>query len=198
MRRLPEGTDRLAHKRAQRREYYARHQAIIKQRARLYRQKNAAKVDARNKRYRAKNRDKVRAMYKAWRNRPEVKSALKKYLRIYWSDPSRRIIYIIRGARARAKKRGIPFDDEIREVLTNPAPTVCECCNRPFDYTHRNKNRGASPSIDKINNRLGYVVGNVAIICWRCNNLKRDATAQELRMVADWMDSKEPKHVAAA
>jgi hypothetical protein len=25
------------------------------------------------------------------------------------------------------------------------------------------------------------------LICWRCNNLKRDATADELETIAQWM-----------
>lgn len=46
----------------------------------------------------------------------------------------------------------------------------------------------ASPSIDRIVPELGYVPGNIAIISWRANDLKKDATADEMRRIADWID----------
>jgi len=52
------------------------------------------------------------------------------------------------------------------------------------------KKKNNSPSIDRIVPALGYVRGNVALLCWRCNNLKRDATAAELQKVVDWMKSR--------
>jgi hypothetical protein len=45
--------------------------------------------------------------------------------------------------------------------------------------------------VDRINPALGYVPGNIAVISWRANNLKRDAAAAELRRIADWMDAQE-------
>ncbi len=38
----------------------------------------------------------------------------------------------------------------------------------------------ALPSLDRINNTLGYVPGNVQVVSWRANQLKRDATLGEL------------------
>jgi len=37
-----------------------------------------------------------------------------------------------------------------------------------------------SPSLDRIDNNIGYVPGNVRIISWRANCLKKDATDKEL------------------
>lgn len=37
-----------------------------------------------------------------------------------------------------------------------------------------------SPSLDRIDNRLGYVPGNVQVVSWRANELKKDATPREL------------------
>lgn len=47
---------------------------------------------------------------------------------------------------------------------------------------------GASPSIDKFDPSKGYTLDNVALICWRCNNIKRNYKADDLRRVANWMD----------
>ena len=46
-----------------------------------------------------------------------------------------------------------------------------------------------SPSFDCFMPALGYVRGNVSVMSWRANHLKNDATSDELRAVADWMDN---------
>jgi|ERR1700719_3251206 len=40
--------------------------------------------------------------------------------------------------------------------------------------------RDGSPSLDRVDNTIGYVKGNVRIISYRANQLKSDATDQEL------------------
>ena len=50
-----------------------------------------------------------------------------------------------------------------------------------------------TPSLDRINPKLGYVKGNVQVISWRANNIKRDATAEELRLVADFVARQQDK-----
>ncbi|HRE44070.1 MAG TPA: hypothetical protein PKY87_08875 [Terricaulis sp.] len=93
----------------------------------------------------------------------------------------------------RARLLGLPFD---REILTTDwlraamesAPN-CPCCGRAFDFGFKydGRKKDASPSIDRIRPAEGYVLGNVALICWRCNNLKRDASAAELETIVRWM-----------
>jgi len=41
--------------------------------------------------------------------------------------------------------------------------------------------------IDKIKPNLGYVKGNVRVICWRANRLKSDATLDELLSIVDYV-----------
>jgi hypothetical protein len=55
--------------------------------------------------------------------------------------------------------------------------------------------RDSSPSLDRIDNSKGYVKGNVAVISFRANTLKNNATADELRAIANFMDEAmtEPK-----
>lgn len=93
----------------------------------------------------------------------------------------------------RSRKTGLPFDAAtltIAQIMgwIERTPT-CPCCDQAIDYTFKGTGRknDASPSIDRIDHRRGYVVGNVALICWRCNNLKRDATIEELEAVTRWM-----------
>jgi hypothetical protein len=46
-----------------------------------------------------------------------------------------------------------------------------------------------APTLDRINNSCGYVPGNVAVISWRANRIKCDATPEELRRIADYVTS---------
>ncbi len=45
----------------------------------------------------------------------------------------------------------------------------------------------ASPSLDRLEPTRGYVKGNVAVISYRANRIKTDATAEELQRVLDWV-----------
>lgn len=114
-----------------------------------------------------------------------------------------RAIVMRAGMRERAKERDLPFDGatfttaRLTEMLRErPA---CPCCGVVFRFavsgTLGGEKCDASPSVDRIRPALGYVPGNVAIICWRCNNLKRDASAAELRRIADWIESTEREGV---
>jgi hypothetical protein len=47
------------------------------------------------------------------------------------------------------------------------------------------------PTIDRIENDKGYVEGNVAIISFRANSIKHDATIDELRAVLAYMEAHE-------
>jgi len=98
------------------------------------------------------------------------------------------------GMQDRAKMKGIDFDSQFFTVsylmdrlIKNPN---CECCNKKLDigYKKDKKFNDNSPSMDRVNPKLGYTKSNVAILCWRCNKHKQDATANELRMIADFMD----------
>lgn len=90
-------------------------------------------------------------------------------------------------------KYGIRFDSEYFTInkleLLLKESRYCPCCGVKFLYrwgTNR-KPEPKSPSFDKFIPQLGYVKGNVFLICWRCNNLKRDATEEELFRIAEWM-----------
>jgi hypothetical protein len=50
------------------------------------------------------------------------------------------------------------------------------------------KNRGKSPSLDRIVPEKGYVEGNIAIISQRANTLKQDASLDDLRNLVTWLE----------
>ena len=117
----------------------------------------------------------------------ECRSANAAYQRNYnKATPERLATRMVNGARRRAKAGNYPCTITRDDVL--PFPTVCPVLGIALACAS-GAPTDASPSLDKIVPSLGYVPGNVAVISWRANNIKHNATARELRMVADWMDS---------
>jgi len=119
---------------------------------------------------------------------PDRAANVARWRRIRLAQPERRLRYLITAAKNRAKHRGFPFEDQLFEVLTK-IPTTCAYCGAPLDYsyvprTHSERHRARSPSLDRIDNTVGYTVQNVAVTCSRCNYIKSDATLDDLRMLA--------------
>jgi len=78
-------------------------------------------------------------------------------------------------SKKRAKEAGIPFTLEPRHVVI---PEVCPIMGVPFSYA-----KGISdglPSLDRVNNALGYVPGNVRVISWKANKLKNDLSLVQI------------------
>lgn len=97
----------------------------------------------------------------------------------------------VEGMKYRAKEKGVPFDenyftvDRVYDMLSNAKN--CACCSRALDFSGKNKKLMAS--FDKVVPSLGYTKGNVAIICFECNSRKLDSTADDLRMIARYIDA---------
>lgn len=49
--------------------------------------------------------------------------------------------------------------------------------------------RGYSASLDRRECEKGYVPGNVAVISYRANTIKSDATVDELKSIVKWMEA---------
>jgi hypothetical protein len=83
---------------------------------------------------------------------------------------------IVRRAKSRAKKAGIPFNIDESDIVL---PEKCPVLGMPFIYGDRNW----TFSIDKIVPALGYVKGNVIIVSNRANIIKNNATPEEILAV---------------
>lgn len=93
----------------------------------------------------------------------------------------------VANARKRAILHRVDIDEaEVRLVLSC-CPDRCPVLGTDFVMT--GKQSALSPSLDRIRPDRGYVAGNMAVISVRANVIKNDATAAELRAVADWLDS---------
>jgi hypothetical protein len=100
---------------------------------------------------------------------------------------------LFRVSKCRAKKKGYEFTISKADISI---PDNCPCCDAKIAVRSGALKCGPapeSPSLDRIDSRLGYVPGNVAVICWRCNELKRNASLDELRKIVAWLEQYEGK-----
>ena len=97
--------------------------------------------------------------------------------------------YLLARAKSRAKKRGIPFAITVNDVEW---ATHCPVLGIELDY---NKTPSGSrrallfnvPSLDRKNNSLGYVPGNVFVLSYRANTIKNDASLIEIKALLAYM-----------
>ena len=102
-------------------------------------------------------------------------------MNLYKCKPSKKMM--IAAARQRARLKHLQFaitEGDLDIPLTCPV----------FGFKLQHSKGFAqydSPSIDRIDNKKGYIPGNVRIISFRANKLKNDATTEELKLL--WEDS---------
>jgi chemotaxis protein histidine kinase CheA len=153
-------------------------------RNKAYREANKEKELARHKAYREANKERIKAYYEA--NKEKIAAQNK----VYYEANKERLKekYMLRGARKRAKKNSIPFnltEDYLKSIY--PSDMICPVLG--FEMStglDENGSNDTSPSLDRIIPEKGYVQGNVVVVSMRANTLKRDATPEELRKVADF------------
>lgn len=86
----------------------------------------------------------------------------------------------------RAKNRGIPCDIDA-DYLISIYTDTCPIYGVPFvRKANRRDNAPYTPTVDRIVPHLGYVKGNLIIISRRANNIKSDASWQEMIQVAEF------------
>jgi len=93
--------------------------------------------------------------------------------------------YLFHHAKTRAKKKGLPFNLDLSDIFI---PEFCPVLTH-IRLNNSNSRLGFdSPTVDRLIPQLGYVKGNVRVISWRANNIKTDASWQELMSVATWLE----------
>lgn len=75
---------------------------------------------------------------------------------------------------------------EMASYIKNIAPKKCPVFGKRF-VERRSGFSQWSPSIDKIDPKKGYVVGNIQVISMQANCMKRDASPEQLRRFAEWV-----------
>lgn len=85
---------------------------------------------------------------------------------------------MIHSAKARAKKYDRDFNITIDDLVV---PEICPVFGTPMK----------SPSIDRTDSSKGYVPGNVDVISHRANQIKSDATLEELRQLVAYLEARQ-------
>jgi hypothetical protein len=85
------------------------------------------------------------------------------------------------AAKQRALKNNLAFDIVPEDVII---PAICPILGIELRIGS-GKFTGNSPTLDRIVPVLGYVRGNIRVISFRANLLKNNASAAELRLVAN-------------
>ena len=93
--------------------------------------------------------------------------------------------YLWKAAKRRARNKDLDFNIEVTDIII---PQFCPLLHIPIIHkTGTGKSRPDSPSLDRLDNSLGYVKGNILVVSWRANRLKADSEFQELqRLVNNW------------
>ena len=99
-----------------------------------------------------------------------------------WKYNARKVL--LGNAKQRAKKSNIEF------TLTKDDINIPDTCP-VFGFPLKREERESwmyAPSIDRIDNTKGYIKENIIIVSRRANILKKDATIEELRKLADYYE----------
>lgn len=80
-----------------------------------------------------------------------------------------------------AKKKGLEFSIERKDY---PIPDMCPAFGIPLDSRDTNHR----PSLDRIDNSIGYIPGNVVVVSMKANTAKRDLTIDQLRQLANFYE----------
>ena len=85
----------------------------------------------------------------------------------------------LQAAKWRAESKGFAFSIKLEDLYINgELPKYCSVSGIELDYKSANKTGSkysTNPfafSLDRIDNNLGYIPGNVRIVCWIYNSMK--------------------------
>lgn len=135
------------------------------------------------KRYRERHPARTRAALYAYRAaNPERTAAIA--FRSHHRDPVKKLLTLAKG---RAKKKGLVFSLQYEDIHI---PERCPVLGILLVIGGNGAGfQDASPTLDRVDNRQGYIPGNVLVVSWRANRLKCDATKEELRAIADFYNA---------
>jgi hypothetical protein len=128
-----------------------------------------------------------------WKVTPRCRHCTNKVIGITHGLAKSQQYQLFHSARKRALKSKIDFTIKLEDVIV---PDVCPILGIDLDLTIRkeagNKRpRENAPSLDRIDSRKGYIPGNVIVVSYRANVLKKDATSREHELVAEYLKSKQ-------
>lgn len=162
----PEARQKIKETRAR---HYQKHKEYYKKRSKDYNENNTGKVIEYRKKYYERTHEEQKAKSREYYHRDLDKSRAKNRERSVM--PATRFRQGIEAARKRELVWDLTFE-QYSEIISKP----CHYCGK--DLTDQ---KGSS--LDRIDNNLGYTLGNVLPCCGDCNVVKNDVlTVQEMEI----------------
>lgn len=135
-----------------------------------------------NAAYYNRHKEKLKENARRWyeRNRDTLLEQRRQYSLAYRrANPKHRLLS---AARQRAKIDGLAFDITEDDFSI---PTHCPILGCPLEVGARMY----APSLDRFIPEKGYIKGNVWVISLKANVMKNNATPNELKKFAQWVES---------
>lgn len=158
--------------------------------------RDARNRTAYNREWRRRNADKLRAQGRARRaaNPEKYRQASRRFRERHpnydrQSYAKNVVTSLLRRARSRARARALPFDLLPADIVI---PSHCPVLGIELTIGGGRGFRDSSPTLDRVDNNLGYVRGNVAVISYRANRIKNDASLDELRRLVTFLEGWKP------
>lgn len=170
------------------REYYKKNKKIILKKKKLYSKKNKDLISTNKKIYYTKNKIKLSIKNKKYREKNKI-FLQKKNKERYETGliPIERILY--NSAKRRAKEKGLDFNIDKNDIkVFKNCPLLRIKLIRGKEIFH-----DGSPTIDRINNKKGYVKGNVHVISHKANRMKNNSTLGQLKTLVKNLEKLEKK-----
>lgn len=145
-----------------RKEYFHQYSVKIREKKKLYDKK---RYEEKKEEIQRKSRERYH------RTKEKFKDRKIKYLESNLESA------LFRSAKARAKLKNIEFLLEKDDIVI---PEYCPYLGTPLTRCRGEGAIWTNPSVDRINNKLGYVKTNIEIISRKANVMKQDATIEEL------------------
>jgi hypothetical protein len=122
---------------------------------------NKEHVLQQGKEWRENNRERHSQMSHEWYVRTKTENTAK---------------YMHKHAKARAKKKGIPFEIEVSDIVI---PEYCPYLGVKLQVSF-NSDARHSPSLDRIDPKKGYTKDNIQVVSRIFNSMKWDSSREEL------------------
>ena len=140
-----------------------------KEKRKDYYRDNKDKILTRQNSYYYKNKERISGQIKEYRHKIKQESPESLFLH---------------RAKQRAKKKNVPFSLTIEDIVI---PEVCPILGIKLESKEKSGGDHASPSLDRLIPSLGYVKGNVWVICKLANSMKLNASPEQLVLFAEWV-----------
>ncbi len=125
------------------------------------------------------NKEKIKIKHLQWRENNKDSIKIKK-LQKRKEGPRKTMLY---SAKCRAQKKGWDFNLELEDIVI---PEYCPILNIKLEMFNDTQSR-TSPSLDRIDSKLGYTKDNIQVISWLANTMKTNASIEELKLFAHWV-----------